>query len=404
MSEVIINKAERLPALTDFARRLINGENGKLLIEKFSEQISRVTPMEVMMIFDNLLVNEFPLPVVKANTGKIINVFYRSLSSFHWDKPGEGHFLFHLMAENRGAEEIMTGMKSVIKLLFHSEAEDPTELVLQLMSLLERLKNYELHYLKKENILFPYLERVFPQYHCLQLMWSFHDDFRSSIKILKDILNSNPLNREDLNKELGTLFFTVYPVIFREEQIIFPVALKAIGEDGWSDMMDQSLVTGWCYISEPGKKKKTGHSAFNPASEINLETGFLTPLQLIGMLNTLPFEITFVDASDEVRYFSGGDHQIFTRSKAIIGRKVQNCHPHESVHIVNEILESFKSGKKDHADFWINIKDRFIYIRYFAVRGEDGEYVGTIEVTQDGTELRSLKGERRLLEWDKKQK
>jgi DUF438 domain-containing protein len=119
------------------------------------------------------------------------------------------------------------------------------------------------------------------------------------------------------------------------------------------------------------------------------------------LLNSLPVDITFIDENDEVQYFSDGRTRIFPRSEAIIGRKVQNCHPPESVHIVNEILNTFRNGQKDHADFWIQMKDRFISIRYFALRNEQGEYKGTIEVSQDVTGLRSLHGERRLLEWSK---
>ena len=119
------------------------------------------------------------------------------------------------------------------------------------------------------------------------------------------------------------------------------------------------------------------------------------------MLNELPVDITFVDEHDEVRYFSGARHRIFPRSKAIIGRKVQNCHPPESVHIVNEIVEAFRNGTKSHADFWIKMKGRFIHIRYFALRDEQGCYKGTIEVSQDATEIRALEGEQRLLDWNK---
>jgi len=118
------------------------------------------------------------------------------------------------------------------------------------------------------------------------------------------------------------------------------------------------------------------------------------------MLNNLPVDITFVDEHDEVCYFSGAKHRIFPRSKAIIGRKVQNCHPPKSVHIVNEIIAAFRTGKKDHADFWIQMKGSFIHIRYFALRNESGEYKGTIEVSQDATDVRQLQGERRLLDWN----
>jgi DUF438 domain-containing protein len=118
------------------------------------------------------------------------------------------------------------------------------------------------------------------------------------------------------------------------------------------------------------------------------------------LLNNLPVDITFIDENDEVLYFSGAKDRIFPRSKAIIGRKVQNCHPPESVHIVNEIITAFRNGQNDHADFWIQMKSRFINIRYFALRNEQGLYKGTIEVSQDVTEIRSLQGECRLLEWN----
>ena len=133
---------------------------------------------------------------------------------------------------------------------------------------------------------------------------------------------------------------------------------------------------------------------------VDLGTGYLSPSQLILMMENLPVDITFVDENDEVCYFSGAKHRIFPRAKAIIGRKVQNCHPKESVHIVNEIVEAFRNGTKDHADFWIQMKGRFIHIRYFALRDEKNVYKGTIEVSQDVSEIRSLQGERRLLEWE----
>lgn len=385
MSEIIFNRQDRIEALADFSRRLIRGEDGRMLIEKHKQIINTVTPDETMQVLDKLLLEGLPIETVKPNVGKIINVFYKSLSAYQWEKPGEGHFLYYLMLENREVQKIMTKLKSVIKVFFKGENQDFSTLRHKLMQYVEQLKTYELHYIKKENILFPYIEKTFPQYRCLQLMWSFHDDFRRSLKILDVILQETLPNKELLNKEIGKLFFVVLPIVFREEQIVFPVALRAIPEKAWIEMMEQSYDAEWCFIKQPDRKYNTNMASFSLNGKINLGTGFLSSEQVIMLLNNLPVDITFIDENDEVLYFSGAKDRIFPRSKAIIGRKVQNCHPPESVHIVNEIIAAFRNGQNDHADFWIQMKSRFINIRYFALRNEQGLYKGTIEVSQDVT-------------------
>lgn len=386
--------------MVDFSRCLIRGENGRLLIEKHQQFIDSVTPAETMQVLDKLLSEGLSNETVKANVGKIINVFFKSLSTYQCDRPGEGHFLYYLMLENREVQKIMEELRSAFKIFFKIENPDFQAIVLNLRLLVERLKAYELHYIKKENILFPYMEKAFPQYRCLQLMWSFHDDFRRSMKVLDTILTTDLPDKVLLNKEMGKLFFVVLPIIFREEQIVFPVALRAIPEEAWTEMLEQSYETGWCFIDPPKRKFNTIPTSYNRFEKIDLGTGFLNSEQLTLLLDNLTVDITLIDEKDEVLYFSGGKHRIFHRSGAIIGRKVQNCHPPESVNIVNEIITAFRNGQKDHADFWIQMKGRFILIRYFALLNEQSEYKGTIEVSQDVTEIRSLQGERRLLDWN----
>ena len=116
------------------------------------------------------------------------------------------------------------------------------------------------------------------------------------------------------------------------------------------------------------------------------------------ILDHLPVEIAFVDADDTARYYSHGEKRIFRRTPAVIGRKVQNCHPRKSLHVVQKILDDFKAGRRDVAQFWINLHGRLIYIRYFAVKDKDNNYQGTLEVTQDITELKKIEGEKRLLD------
>ena len=136
-----------------------------------------------------------------------------------------------------------------------------------------------------------------------------------------------------------------------------------------------------------------------PAGILQFETGSLTKEQLDGLLSALPVDITFVDANDTVRYFNKPEKRIFVRPKAVLGRKVQMCHPQKSLHVVNKIVESFKSGKKSVAEFWINLNNRFVHIRFFAVRDENGKYLGTMEVVQDLTDIKKIEGEKRLLDW-----
>ncbi|MDX9880644.1 MAG: PAS domain-containing protein [Prolixibacteraceae bacterium] len=394
------NTSDRLENLLIFSRELIVTGNAKNLYPTYQSLTSTVTDRETMQVIDQLLQEDIPFEKVKANIGKLLNVFYKSLKAGEWEKPGEGHFLYYLMLENRAVEKIMEELKMEIKTISKTKNPDSQ----RIKTLVHSLEAYELHYIKKENILFPYVENTFPQYRCLQLMWSFHDDFRRLLKTIAALLNGTTPDLPVLNKALGDLFFVVLPIIFREEQILYPVAFRAIPKDSWDEMLRQSEEIGWCYIEKiqaSGSGMQGANDSLNETCNmVDLGTGFLTPAQLRLMFENLPVDITFVDENDEVRYFSAPIHRIFPRSKAVIGRKVQNCHPRESVHIVDEIIGAFRSGTRNHADFWLRVKSRFIHIRYFALRDEQGMYKGTIEVSQDVTGIRALEGEQRLLNWD----
>jgi DUF438 domain-containing protein len=404
MSELIQNKQIEESEAYLFCRRLIDGENGKMLFEEYRDTLAGVSPFDAMMVFDQLLTNGYSHSTVKKNVGKIINAFTKSLESQPVEPLSENHFLSWLMLENREVEKVTAIARPAIKSLFKEGKDDNSEEIGQIKNLIERLKEYDLHYVKKENILFPYLEKVFTQHKCLQLMWSFHDDFRRGLKTIEDLLSRAELDKDALNRELGQLFFVIFPIIFREEKIVFPVALRAIPPKLWDEMLRQSAEIGWCYGVNPSVDANAHITAGSLDGLVDLDTGLLSAEQIVLMLNHLPIDITYVDEKDEVRYFSGTPHRIFPRSKAIIGRTVQNCHPHDSVHIVNEIIDAFRSGKRDHADFWLTMRGRFIYIRYFALRDKSGVYRGTIEVSQDLTEARALEGQQRLLSWsDNKQ-
>jgi DUF438 domain-containing protein len=211
---------------------------------------------------------------------------------------------------------------------------------------------------------------------------------------------------EEFNYAIGTLYFSVYPLIFREENILLPVAFDELPEEAWAEMLGQSADIGYAFIRPDGQKPKEENAApLKPVSEnsslmkgfIDLGTGTISVEQIKMIFNNLPLDITFVDDKDEVCYFNDSKTRHFPRSRAIIGRKVQNCHPPESIDVVNRIMDSFRNGTRDCESFWIETKGKFLHIRYFAVRDEAGQYLGTLEVSQEVTEIRGLEGEKRLL-------
>jgi PAS domain S-box-containing protein len=146
-------------------------------------------------------------------------------------------------------------------------------------------------------------------------------------------------------------------------------------------------------------KKQSTEEAIECGRMLQFETGALSKEIVEAMLDSLPVDISFVDREDRVKYFNKAEGRIFVRTKAVIGRKVQLCHPQKSVHVVNKILEAFKTGRKDVAEFWIQMNNRLIHIRYFAVRDKNRKYLGTLEVTQDITDIKKIEGQRRLLDW-----
>lgn len=164
-------------------------------------------------------------------------------------------------------------------------------------------------------------------------------------------------------------------------------------------LLNELAEIGLYFVDVKINKSNENNVAVSSDNIVKLSTGEVTIEQLELILNHLPIDITFVDQNNEVRYFSNPKHRIFPRSTAIIGRKVQNCHPPESVDIVNKIIYSFKNSEKDQADFWFHLGDKFVFIRYFAVRDRDGNYKGVLEVSQEIQDIQKIEGNRKLLDW-----
>jgi hypothetical protein len=273
---------------------------------------------------------------------------------------------------------------------------------------------YDKHYLRKENILFPYLERT-GFTGPAKVMWGVHDEIRDQWDALDELLGESYESDalEAVSEEIEATFASIAQVIrdmiYKEENILFPAALQRLSDEAWAEIREQGDEIGYCYARpgtywEPGAEAKeeadkhVGTLETAPEGLLSLTTGVLSVEQIDWMLQALPVDVTFVDENDEVRYFSQTEERIFQRSPAIIGRKVQNCHPPQSVDRVQQIIDDFRAGTRDAAEFWIQMQGMFVHIRYFALRDDDGNYRGTIEVTQNLKPLRELEGEKRLLD------
>jgi len=285
---------------------------------------------------------------------------------------------------------------------------DASEIVAAIRVGFNRLMDVEKHYRHKEFLLFPFLER-----HGItgppKVMWGKHDEARGLLAGALDALAAaGPTSAAEarglIQLALRPASEAVAEMVDKESHILLPMCLDTLDDSEWGEIAQQSLEYGFCLYDPPDTWQPAGPAA--PAAEgaaaggrVQLSSGSLAPDELAAILNTIPFDLTFVDKDDTVRYFTQGRERIFARSRAILGRKVQYCHPPSSVKIVEQILEDFRLKRHDRAAFWITMKGRFIHIEYFALRGQDGAYLGCLEVSQDLTDKRALEGEQRLLSY-----
>jgi len=398
MSEFTQKQQERKNRLLAFCTQILKIDKPLDAVEKNRDIMDTVTAEEVIWVVDEM-VKQFPdMENLKTGINKILNLFHKSLQNKAETELPENSFLYYLKVDNDEMDEKLKMLKPMIRQV---NKEELTETLRKdLTDKFTDLLAFDAHYTIKENILFPFLEKHWSDYRCVQVMWSFHDDIRRNLKEIIQLLQGNSFDIDEFNHLAGLIFFNMYAIKFREERILFPQILKNIPEKDLLQMLRESLDMPWSYIKPQLEIKMIEMNEKEQKSgEINLQTGILFPEQIRLMLNHLPVDITYVDENDKVRYFSSPKKRIFPRSVSIVGRDVKNCHPPESVHVVEQIVEAFRNGEKDKADFWINMNNETILIQYFAVRDEQGTYRGVIEVSQEISEIKSLQGENRLLDW-----
>ena len=374
--------------------------------ERFKEVLRTATADEIARAEEELVREGLPREELHSMCDVHLEVFKESIEKERRVAP-EGHPVRILMEEHEGLLRLAEGLKEVAKgLLLATDPKAEDALQARLDRAIADIKASENHYLREENVLFPYLER-----HGVseppKIMWMEHDQIRELKRGIYELSadfdgeGDSVGFAQHLGRSAQALTEMLSSHFYKENNILFPMALKFLSEGEWTEVRAEFDEIGYTPVTPVLAPARTAvQQAAGAAGEgmVQLPSGPLSLVELASILDALPVDISFVDAEGHVRYFNETPERIFTRTRAVIGRTVEGCHPQKSLHAVDQILEDFKAGKREKAEFWINLKGRLVLIRYFPVRGRDGAYLGCLEVTQDVTDLKRLEGQKRLLD------
>lgn len=399
------NKAANKEVMKDIILKLHAGLSVDEAKERFEKEVGNITSTEIADI-EQTLINEGLSPEeIKKFCNVHALIFQSALEKAASEETFPSHPVYLFKLENREIEKRTGLLKGVVE---KKDDYDLSSLKDKVKELLLDLRGVETHYERKEQLLFPYLEKqgfMGPS----KVMWGKDNDVRGLLKTaLSEIDGIGTIEEFNsyVDKVLNILVEETEGMIFKEEHILFPASLDKLNPGDWVGILRESDDIGYAYIEKPAETEVLMKDLQTALCEettfqdevISMPSGSIKLKELMYLLNAMPMDVTFVDKEDTVKYFSETRDRIFRRTRAVIGRNVQNCHPPQSVDVVEKILTSFKEGKKDSADFWFNYQEKLVYIRYLAVRDKDGQYLGTLEVTQDITGIKRLEGEKRLLE------
>ena len=414
MSELINNSRYRKERLKELILKLHEGKSPELVRKELIETLQSVPYGEVVEVEQELISEGLP----ETEVLRLCDIHGEVLEG-HVDQTGsreipEGHPVDVFKHENHELKKVTGKTRDLLNAVTKVPEENFPNFKNVLLSCFNDLMDVDKHYQRKEYLLFPFLENkgiTGPP----KVMWGKHDEIREQLKGSIALLKEPALKKDDLIDSLHLIFYPVVKalddMVQKEEEILFPMAMDVITDEDWWNIHQQTLEFGFTLYDPQVEWKPEGieRSPETGAKDgddgtIQLPSGSFTAREIMAILNTVPMDMTFVDKDDKVKYFTQGSHRIFARSRSIINRDVRLCHPPGSVDIVEKILEDFKTGKASHAPFWIQMKGRFILIEYYALRDEQGGYLGTLEVSQDLTEARALEGEQRILSYGESKK
>ncbi|MCE4563549.1 DUF438 domain-containing protein [Maribellus sp. CM-23] len=408
MSELINNSKFRKEQLKQLILKLHEGESAESVRKQLIESLKSIPYGEVVEVEQELISEGLPETEVLKLCDIHGSVLEGNVDLSAAKAIPEGHPVDVFINENAELKAVAAKARNLLSTLQQVDENEFPEIKLALLSLFHQLMDVDKHYQRKEYLVFPYLEKneiTGPP----KVMWGKHDEIREQLKGCIEILKTPDLTIHDLNDSLELLFLPTLQALVdmtqKEEEILFPMCMDILTTDEWWNIHRQTLEFGFTLYDPEVEWKPEGFSeesddtTISSDGSIQLPSGSFSAKEIMAILNSVPFDMTFVDKNDKVKYFTQGKERIFARSRSIINRDVRLCHPPGSAHIVEKILEDFKSGKASHAPFWIQKKGKFIKIEYFALRGDNNEYLGTLEVSQDLTDNRSLEGERRILSY-----
>jgi DUF438 domain-containing protein len=387
MSELIDNRAQRVRTLKDIIRRLHDGVPPGEVKASLRALVQKTDYAEIMEMEQQLIGEGMPVCDIQSMCDLHSEVTREVLVQMAPPPVEPGHPVDTFRRENEALRGVVARMKGAMsELLAASDEQQAERPLLEWRQALNELMDIDKHYQRKEHLLFSCLER-----HGItgpsKVMWGKDDEIRDVLKQAGRVLRKKDATLAELKlvaaSSGASAAAVVEEMIYKEEQILLPMCLRTFTADEWAEIWASSPRYGWCLVDprEGYRPPQPAETADEPApGGVQLPTGNLSIDQLLGLFSTLPVDITFVDANDRVAFFSEGPDRVFARSRAIIGRKVQHCHPPRSVDTVERILDDFREGRQDAAEFWIDFKERFIHIRYFAVRDAEKVYLGTLEV------------------------
>lgn len=409
MSEIINNRAHRIETLKHIIRHLHAGQAPEAVREQMKRLVGETDYSEIVAMEQELIAEGMPVEEIQSMCDLHSQVTRDVLVQLPPAALPPGHPVDTFRRENQALHGVLARMQTAFaEIAALPEDEDPQTALLTWRQCFNELMDIDKHYQRKEHTVFTRLEA-----HGItgpsKVMWAKDDEVRALLKEMGEALSVTDATALDWKVVAATIGESVVnavaEMIYKEENILFPMCLNAFTEEDWDEIWSASPRYGWCIVTplegyQPAAPVTKPGMELPTAQGIALPTGTLSLEQLLNIFATLPVDLTFVDADNRVAFFSEGPERVFARSRAILGRKVQHCHPPKSVHIVDRIVDDFRAQRQSVAEFWINFHGRFVHVRYFAVRDKDQNYLGTLEVTQDVSKIRALEGERRLLEYD----